>query len=233
MTDGVVVAIPARDEQTTLLACLDSVRAAADAISASHAVRIVVAADTCHDRTSTLVRRAARHDDRVRLIEGRWGLAGAARCAATDHGLGLLAPLRADATWVASTDADTVVPIGWLGAQLAHAAAGWRAVAGIVAIDDRDPILHARFVATYPTRLADGTHIHVHGANLGVRADAYTAVGGWSTSVAVGEDQSLWDALRHNGHPVLATTELSVTTSDRRMARAPNGFSARLQELVG
>lgn len=231
MTDAIVVAIPARDEEATLEACLASVLAAADQVAGDREIRIVVAADTCDDRTSALVRHVTRHDDRVGLVEGRWGRAGGARGAATAHGLDLVRAARPHATWVASTDADTVVPLEWLAAQVAYATAGWRAVAGVVAIDDQDRSLHDRFVARYPALLADGSHGHVHGANLGVRADAYVAVGGWSASATVGEDQALWDALRDAGHPILATTDLSVLTSDRRHGRAPGGFAACLREL--
>ena len=37
----------------------------------------------------------------------------------------------------------------------------------------------------------DGTHRHVHGANLGVRADLLDAVGGWRR-LHTGEDHDLW-----------------------------------------
>ena len=38
----------------------------------------------------------------------------------------------------------------------------------------------------------DGTHAHVHGANLGIRADAYLDVGGWSDA-SLAEDHCLWN----------------------------------------
>lgn len=231
MISAVVVAIPARDEEATLPACLTGVRAAADAVSVDVEVIIVVAADSCRDRSAAVVRQVALDDPRIRLVVGRWGAAGAARRAATTHGLDQLVAASPHRTWVASTDADSVAPAGWLVAQLRYAAAGWHAVAGIVTIADRDAVLHARFVAGYPVRLDDGSHPHVHGANLGVRADAYRAVGGWPTCNRVGEDQQLCDALRLGHHPVLATTDLTVATSDRRVARAPEGFAARLREL--
>jgi hypothetical protein len=37
----------------------------------------------------------------------------------------------------------------------------------------------------------DGTHPHVHGANLGIRADAYSDAGGWN-DLTVAEDHCLW-----------------------------------------
>lgn len=125
-----------------------------------------------------------------------------------------------------------MVPVGWLTTQLAFATAGWEAVAGVVDIARDDPILHERFGAVYPELLADGAHTHVHGANFGVRADAYAAVGGWPIVASTGEDHRLWEALRIAGHRRLATTEPRVTTSHRLSARAPGGFAARLRELT-
>ena len=42
------------------------------------------------------------------------------------------------AIWLATTDADTVVPPGWLRRQLGYADAGWDVVLGAVTITDSD-----------------------------------------------------------------------------------------------
>ena len=75
-------------------------------------------------------------------------------------------------------------------------------------------------------------HPHVHGANLGVRSDAYRAVGGWS-AIASGEDHALWNAVRRAGYPTLSTRSIHVVTSGRRVGRAPDGFAAHLCALGG
>ena len=72
-----------------------------------------------------------------------------------------------------------MVPSDWLSLQLELADRGADAVAGIVELDvDADDRLRRAFGASYAVG-RDGTHRHVHGANLGVRADLQYAVGGW------------------------------------------------------
>lgn len=227
-----VVAVPARNEEVRLPACVASLRAAADRLPEGIEVAIEVAADSCTDATVMAAIVASEGDPRVQVVIGRWGRAGAARRAATEQGVARLANRDTATTWIANTDADSIVPPGWLTDQLAFATAGWEAVAGIVGIPDDNRRLHARFHASYPVLRSDGAHLHVHGANLGVRADAYTAVAGWPVTTPVGEDQLLWDALCAGGHRVLATTDLRVTTSNRLRARAPDGFASRLRELI-
>ena len=80
----------------------------------------------------------------------------------------------------------------------------------------------------------DGSHPHVHGANLGVRADAYLKAGGWS-HVETGEDHDLWSRLTEAGLRRLSSSAITVLTSGRRVGRAPNGFAEALaahNELV-
>jgi hypothetical protein len=74
---------------------------------------------------------------------------------------------------------------------------------------------------------ADGTHPHVHGANIGVRADAYLRAGGWM-NLATAEDHDLWHRLQHQGERRLSDARLWVMTSGRRLGRAPMGFAAAL-----
>ncbi|MEU3169548.1 hypothetical protein [Streptosporangium sp. NPDC006930] len=158
--------------------------------------------------------------------------------------------------WVATTDADTLVPPCWLSRQLRHAAQGWEAVVGTVTVTDWSgypPPFHLAYAQRYaatqtsltresttPTsgknaagaKRGDGArwHPHVHGANLGVTAAAYLAVGGFGP-VATGEDQALVGALEAAGRRVLRTTGVSVVTSARRDPRAPGGFGHFLARL--
>lgn len=230
MIAGLAVVVPARDEAELLPACLDSLRRAADRVADRVAVRIVVAADACTDATVPSVRRAAVDDPRLSVVVGRWHQAGRARRAGTARAVAQLGT-AATTTWLASTDADTQVPERWLVDHLAAAEAGWHALAGTVRLRTHDPHLAARFAAVYPLP-EDRPHPHVHGANLGIRLDAYAAVGGWPVDGPTGEDQRLWDAVRRAGRPVWSSVALHVHTSDRRIARAPAGFAARLAELV-
>jgi hypothetical protein len=134
----------------------------------------------------------------------------------------------------ATTDADTVVPPGWLARQLTHAVAGWDAVAGTVEVTDwsgHAAWVQASFDAAYRVWRPGQPHPHVHGANLGVRGSAYLAAGG-IRPLALAEDHALVDAVRAAGGRVLAAGDLAVRTSARTTARASGGFSAYLRDLT-
>jgi hypothetical protein len=73
----------------------------------------------------------------------------------------------------------------------------------------------------------DGTHPHVHGANIGVRADVYLEAGGW-TPLETGEDHDLWNRLSGSGCTKRSIAQLKVITSGRRIGRAPHGFAEAL-----
>ncbi len=96
---GVVVAVPARDEEATIVDCLASIDQAAARGSA--AVRVVVAADRCGDRTVELASSFVPAHCDVSVVAGRWRTVGAARAAAVAHGLG-----GRSHGWIANTDAD-------------------------------------------------------------------------------------------------------------------------------
>ena len=163
------------------------------------------------------------------MVEGSWRGPGAARAAAVDAGLASCAT-PPEAVWLASTDADCVVDDDWLVTQLAHAAAGRDAVAGVVRLDPSGPArLLAEFAATYPVGV--DTHRHVHAANLGVRAAAYVDVDGWSRHAVVGEEHNLWRRLRQAGHRVAHPVDVGVTTSARTHSRVIGGFASSLARL--
>ena len=70
----------------------------------------------------------------------------------------------------------------------------------------------------------------MHGANLGFRAAAYLKAGGFPDAPTA-EDHALVAALAAAGGRVLRTRAVTVVTSARREARAPNGFSHYLADL--
>jgi hypothetical protein len=74
-------------------------------------------------------------------------------------------------------------------------------------------------------------HHHGHAANLGVRADLYETVGGWSEQSIVGEDHALWCRLLAAGAAVHQPTDVVVTTSGRTAGRVVGGFASRLARL--
>ena len=133
--------------------------------------------------------------------------------------------------WVASTDADSVVPPHWLTAQVGWAAEGIGLVVGTVVPrpGDLSPATLSAWHQRHST--ADG-HDHVHGANLGFRLDAYRAVGGFPP-LHTHEDVRLVAAMAGAAVPTVATGAVPVVTSGRRTGRAPGGFAHYLAELDG
>ncbi len=229
MIAAVVVGVPACDEEDTIEECLSSIDRAAAQLDVPTVV--VLAADRCSDETESRARRADLTSVRLDIVRGQWRAAGAARAAAIRHGLALCAAPHEE-TWIATTDADSVVADDWLVRQLAHAASGADAVAGIVELRD-DHHCNDRVVTTFHSVYAVGelTHEHVHGANLGVRADWYAAAGGFA-AVELSEDHLLWNELRRRGARCLPTIDGRVATSARLRGRAVGGFADTLRAAV-
>ena len=224
--DHVVVAIPARDEQGLLPACLRSVTTAASVLrQARPGIRLLVsvALDGCTDRSAEVV--------------AGWGVAsvtlsgdgvGAARDAAVERGLEALGHPSEPSTWLACTDADTVVPSHWLLRHVVWAERGADLVVGTA-----EPVGVARpeALAAWHARhqLVEG-HTHVHGANLGVRASRWRAVGGFGP-LTVGEDVHLAERVRAATDRWVATDTTRVLTSGRSRSRVEHGFAGYLRDL--
>jgi glycosyltransferase involved in cell wall biosynthesis len=222
---AVGVVVPARNEQNLLPGALDALGAAAAQVARlGVAVDLLVVADTCTDDTVGVA--LARG---VRVVEVQAGAVGQARAIGLRLLLARQRGVRPEELWLASTDADSQVPRNWLRGQLELAAAGADLVVGTVEVDDwsaHPPYVEARWRAGYDRR--DG-HSHVHGANVGVRADAYLEVGGFR-SLDRDEDVALVAALGHR--KVVRTGTIPVVTSARLRSRAGGGFADHLAGLA-
>lgn len=232
--DHVGVLVPARDEEELLGRCLHGLAAAAEALRAERPgvrTRVVVVLDGCVDDSRGAVETAPWPSGLTRpeVLQTAAAGVGAARSVGAARLLGHVraadgAPAR---SWLAGTDADSVVPASWLLAQVEAAEQGWDAWVGTVVLSARDR-LASRWAEQQ--QHVEG-HLHVHGANLGVRGSAYTAAGGYPP-VLTGEDGSLVEALQATGARLLRTAGHPVVTSDRRSGRAPGGVAADLQALA-
>lgn len=219
MITAVGVVVPARNEASTIAACLRSIRTALRALPPDVESALCVVADRCTDDTEAVARaevtglpgRVVRNTKPATIGEVR------------DLGLGrldLTGPRLSD-VWLLSTDADTTVARDWAVRHLELARRGAHAVAGIALLADHS-ILPV-------TRRPDG-HGRVFAANPGVRADAYHAVGGFG-AVATGEDHDLWQRLRQAGYRCEYARGPRVVTSARRQGRAPGGLADFLSRL--
>ncbi len=222
----IAVLIPARDEEALVERCLRSVSNAIASLPTAVHARTILISDSSVDRTEAIAARVLTARDA--LLTTNAGAVGAARALAAAHAI-QTARCPPQQLWLANTDADCVVPPHWLRDQLALANQGMEAVAGIVTVDsfeEHEPQVPARFRDTYLIR-SDGTHPHVHGANLGVRADRYLTAGGWA-DLPTAEDHDLWRRLHQTGARTCSSAKIVVATSGRRIGRAPQGFAGAL-----
>jgi len=220
------VLIPARNEEELLPRCLQSVLASLSALPGNTTAHIIVVADSCTDHTPQIAAEMLR--GRGTVLNAEVGAAGAARALAAQCALGRsCGPLRR--RWLANTDADCIVPPTWLADQITRARQGIEAIAGTVGVDDfaeHGPEVEARFRASYFIA-PDGSHPHIHGANLGLRADVYLRAGGWA-NLETAEDHDLWNRLVRARTVTYSTSRIEVLTSGRRVGRAPHGFAGAL-----
>ena len=217
------VVVPARDAEARLGACLGSVAAARAVLQdrrPSLPVDVVVVLDRCTDRSAEIARAAGA--DCVVVDAGSVGAArraGVARAAA-------LTECSPEHLWVATTDADTIVPPSWLVDHAQLADLGHDLVVG--AVRPHPDELPPAGLRAWRLRHA-GPGLHVHGANLGLRLAAYLEAGGFP-EVREHEDVALFEAVRRTGRPWVAGTQ--VTTSARLEGRTPGGFAGYLRALT-
>ena len=234
---GTVVVVPARDEEQRIGACL---QALADQSVGSDAFEVVVVLDACVDRTAQAVAQAAGALGlALTSIPGPGFGSGPARMVGMDLACErLLAAGRRDGL-IACTDADSRPDPDWLERQLAHVAAGARAIAGLIELDDdeaaqlpagvrrrRDRDVAARLAQVRRIEPGAGHH-HLAGASLGVTAAVYREVGGIEPLAAL-EDVGFAARLAEHHVPVLRASDVKVRTSARADGRAGRGLSVDL-----
>lgn len=222
----IAVVIPARNEEKLLARALAALTRSIEHLNTSlgtsaPAVCVVVVLDRCTDSSAAI---AAECPD-LHVIVTDAGAVGAARRAGVRFLLGRAGHAPQN-TWVATTDADSAVPMTWLTTQLACAHNGADLVLGTVLPDlpPRHP-QHQRWARNH--RIVEG-HPYVHGANMGVRANRYVEAGEFPPTVT-DEDVLLVGALRAINVRERRIATIPVLTSGRSIGRAPGGFAEYLQ----
>lgn len=250
MIAAVGVVVPARNEQDRIVACLRSLRRALARLPTETAAAVTVVLDRCTDRTADRVATMIADWPQAEAVlardtRPRAGNRSIAGSAVVGSGVGALRALGlrrtltrlgahpADRIWLLSTDADTTVPPDWACAHLRLAAAGAHGVAGLAELAGKahlSPDVLQRYRAHVASGLHDRHHEHVYGANLGFRADAYLAVGGFPID-GPGEDHGLWQRMTAAGYRLEHPTTVAVQTSARVRGRAEGGLADLLRSL--
>ncbi|PRZ42255.1 glycosyl transferase family 2 [Antricoccus suffuscus] len=212
----IVVVIPAHNEEDLLESCLVSVRTAA--LHSSVPVDTIVVADSCTDRTAEI---AARFGQVLQVAHRN---VGAARRA------GFRAVKGPHSIWMATTDADSVVPNDWLSSHMMHAEAGVELLAGTVQVTNWGAF-PAEVQRDYERRYRMALpSTRIHGCNLGFDGRRYVSIGEFAP-LALHEDVDLVHRFVEAGARVVWSDESPVVTSSRRTSRAPGGFATHLTSL--
>ena len=251
---GFVVAIPVRDEEKRLPACLHALARQRDRSGRSISptqVRVVLFANNCTDRSASLARNLGGELSLdVRVIEARLppaiAHAGSARRAAMDLAEAWLVEAGESDGVILATDADSQVAPDWIAENLAAFAAGAEAVLGRINLDEEGDqlpeALHRRGalediyekLLTELSWLLDPLehdpwphHATISGASLGVTREAYCRVGRLPR-VPLGEDKALVGLLSRHDVRIRHCPTAHVITSGRTDGRAPGGVADTL-----
>ena len=251
-SSGAIVAIPVRDEEDRIGACLDALLAQTDLsgrLLPPDAVGIVLLLNNCSDQTAAIARsRLVSSGTCFALVDVTLPLsqanAGTARRLALDLAAFWLERANRRDGVLLTTDADSRVPPEWLARKLAAIHAGCGAVAGRVTLEPAEEGLlpHALMRRTARENAYERTllalsaridpvahdpwpnHWSASGASYGVTLDAYRAIGGLPYPPS-GEDRALADMLLRHDIPIRHDPDIAVVTSARLDGRACGGVA--------
>jgi glycosyltransferase involved in cell wall biosynthesis len=230
--NAIGVTIPVHNEDQRLGRALESLNHAfAEFADSGVVLQVVIVLDACRDASEAVVREwrrgvEQRGEFRVDTLECAFENVGRARALGCDHLLRAFQGVPLSTIWLATSDADSRVPRRWLAAQINQYMKGADAWVGRVSVSDWHR--QRRETALTWQREYESERRPIHGANLGFAANHYLAAGGFR-AVTTGEDQAMVEALLVEGAAVHFDSVTRVSTSSRRQARAPEGFSTALR----
>jgi Glycosyl transferase family 2 len=251
---GFVVAIPVRDEEERLRACLCALAQQRNRLGQSippTLVRVVVFANNCADQSADLARKLGGGLSLdVRVVEAQLppssAHAGAARRAVMDLAEAWLDEGGERDGVILTTDADSQVAPNWIAENLAAFEAGAEAVLGRIDLDGEGKFLpealHRRgeLEDAYERLLTELSwlldplehnpwphHATISGASLGVTRTAYCRAGRLPR-IPLGEDKALIALLSRQDARIRYCPTAHVITSGRTDGRAPGGVADTL-----
>jgi hypothetical protein len=250
-----VVAIPVRDEEQRLPACLSALAGQRDRRGrpvAPDSFGIVVFANNCRDRSADLARSlGGQFSLPLRVVEASLSPtkahAGNARRRAMELAEAWLGEERVRDGVILTSDADSRVSADWIATNLAAIDAGADAVLGDIALDEEGdllpPALHRRgeLESAYEALLTELSalldpidhnpwphHATISAASIAITREAYLAVGGLPR-VPLGEHKAFAAELLRLDRKIRFCPEVRVITSGRVEGRAPVGLADTLR----
>jgi cellulose synthase/poly-beta-1,6-N-acetylglucosamine synthase-like glycosyltransferase len=204
-TDLVTVVIPARDEETFIGPCLDSVLAQDE-----ERLQVIVVDGASRDRTCDIVRQYAARDARVELLHNIDGIIP------KSLNIGLRA---ARGAWLVRIDAHATVPPGYVKGIVSHLRTGrWGGVGGRKDGVGVTPAGRA-VAAAMGSRFGAGNSTYHFGTRVQtvehIPFGAYPtsllrALGGWNEALRVNQDFELDYRVRQSHHDLLFDPALVV-----------------------
>jgi hypothetical protein len=224
-TDLVGLVLPVHDEEELLPIALEGIEQAVDALPPGISCRVAVVLDHCLDGSAAVAHAwAGRVGALVTMCECR--SVGTARRAGSEALLSLWPDADRATIWLATTDADSRVPVDWLTVQLEAHRSGSDLWAGRVSVVEESPVARQWKEAYAAERRP------IHGASLGFSGSLYEHIGGFRC-LRSGEDRDLHRRAVAAGFAVTYDLRAAVTTSARRRGRAPEGFASVLDGVEG
>jgi len=243
----VVVAVPVKDEEERIVACVASLANQIDVDLAR--VAVILLLNNCSDATAARIRALgpelpfAVHLREVEL-PAPYANAGWARRLAMEAAAELVDP---DGL-ILTTDADTQVECDWVAANQREIASGVDAVAGCVIADPYELMqlppeilergsleweyqqLAAELDARVDCEAHDAWPKHNQncGASAAVTLRAYRLIGGLPPK-PVGEDRALFEMIRRIDGKIRHSLEVQVVTSARTDGRASGGLADEIR----
>lgn len=217
---NIAIVIPAHNEALTIRQCLVALQVAIEKIPETVTAYPIVVLDSCTDETLDIVKELG-----VEHISCDY------QCVGRVRDLGIRQAIENGATWLACTDADSIVEADWLIQQLAHLKQQKTdMICGVVSVDDWTRLTaqtRTDYLAHYQDKMG---HRHIHGANLCFSGEAYLAVGGFKP-IGCHEDVDLVNRFQAHNYDIVWSNRVRVVTSSRLEARASEGFAAFLNNL--
>jgi hypothetical protein len=243
-----IVAIPARNEEERIEACLTAL----EAQNCGTPFSVLVLANNCSDRTADIVRAfATRSALTIHLFDVRLPSADAHAGLSRRLAMNAASHLLDEEGVILSTDGDSRCDPNWVRENLAELAAGADIVCGMICPDMAESALLPPYVqqrgvqeflyermTTELESIADPLpwdswprHRMETGASLALRAGVYVEVGG-VPNVQPAEDRALVALVRRHGGSVRHSFAPQVVTSCRLDGRARGGWADDLADRV-
>jgi glycosyltransferase involved in cell wall biosynthesis len=218
--DLVGIVLPVHDEEDLLPVALEGIAQAVDALTPGISCRVAVVLDDCRDGSAALARAWADRVGALVVVEECKSV-GTARRAGIQALLSLWPGADRATIWLATTDADSQVPVDWLTVQLEAHRSGSDLWAGRVRVVEESDAAR-QWKVTYAAERRP-----IHGASLGFSGSLYDHIGGFRC-LRSGEDRDLHRRAVAAGFEATYDLRAPVTTSARRRGRAPEGFASVL-----